>query len=88
MIDFLKQAFTAKEISRHTRPDGSIMHAEVRIGDSVIMMGEPTGEFRPMPGSIHLYVHDTDAAYKRALQAGATSLREPADQFYGTAALA
>ncbi len=46
-------------------------------------MGEPTGEFQPMPGSIHLYVHDTDAAYKRALQAGATSLREPADQFYG-----
>lgn len=63
--------------------DGTIMHAEVRIGDSVVMMGESGGEFTPMPASIHLYVEDTDATYKRALRAGATSLREPADQFYG-----
>lgn len=83
LIDFLKEAFDAKEIHRTTQADGSIMHAEVRIGDSVVMMGEATGEFKPMPGMIHLYVDDVDAAYRRAQRAGATSLREPTDQFYG-----
>jgi uncharacterized glyoxalase superfamily protein PhnB len=83
LLDFLKQAFDAQEIMRMPRPDGTIMHAEVRIGDSAIMMGEAMGEHKPMPGSIYLYVNDTDATYKRALQAGATSQMEPADQFYG-----
>jgi PhnB protein len=83
LIDFLKQAFDAQEIMRIPRPDGAIMHAEVRIGDSAVMMGEAMGEFQPMPGSIHLYVNDADATYQRALQAGATSIMEPADQFYG-----
>lgn len=59
------------------------MHAEVKIGDSVIMMGEPMGDFKPMPGSIYLYVKDTDATYRKAIQAGAVSIMEPADQFYG-----
>jgi PhnB protein len=59
------------------------MHAEVRIGDSVVMMGEPADESSLMPGMIHLYVDDVDTTYQRALQAGATSLREPEDQFYG-----
>jgi PhnB protein len=83
LIDFLKQAFDAKEIMRMPRPDGTIMHAEVRIGDSAVMMGDAWGEFKPMPGSIYLYVHDTDATYKRALQAGATAVMEPTNQFYG-----
>jgi len=84
LIDFLKQAFEATEtIPRMTRPDGTIMHAEIRIGDSAVMLGEPMGEFQPMPGSLYLYVSDTDATYRRALQAGATSTMEPADQFYG-----
>jgi len=84
LLDFLKQAFAAQELHRPMlRPDGTIMHAEVRVGDSVVMMGEPMGEHTPMPGSLYLYVPDVDAVYKRALQAGATSLTEPADQFYG-----
>ncbi|HEX9871403.1 MAG TPA: VOC family protein [Candidatus Tectomicrobia bacterium] len=83
LLDFLKHAFNAQEIMRMPQPDGTIMHAEVRIGDSAIMMGEAQGEHKPMPGSIYLYVNDTDATYKRALQAGATSQMEPADQFYG-----
>jgi len=83
LIDFLTSAFGAKEIERMSRPDGKIAHAEVKIGDSVIMMGDAGGQWKPMPGSVYLYVKDTDAAYKRALQAGATSLMEPADQFYG-----
>lgn len=83
LIDFLRQAFDAQEIHRMRRPDGTIMHAEVRIGDSIVMMGEPMGEFHAMPGGLHLYVNDADAVYKRALQAGAISMREPANQFYG-----
>jgi PhnB protein len=83
LLDFLKRAFDAQEVMRMPAPDGSIMHAEVRIGDSAIMMGEARGEYKPMPGSMYLYVEDADATYKRALQAGATSQMEPADQFYG-----
>ena len=83
LIDFLKQAFDAEERERFSRPDGTIMHAEVRIGDSIVMMGEPTGELKPMPASMHLYVDDSDATYTRALQAGATSTMEPAEEFYG-----
>ncbi|MDQ3950788.1 MAG: VOC family protein [Gemmatimonadota bacterium] len=83
LIDFLRQAFGATELTRAARPDGSVMHAEVAIGDSRVMMGEATASSPPMPGCVHLYVVDTDALYHLALQAGATSLREPADQFYG-----
>jgi PhnB protein len=83
LIDFLCQAFGATERMRTPRPDGSIMHAEVTIGDSRIMMGEPEGATPLMPACVHLYAVDTDALYHLALQAGATSLREPADQFYG-----
>jgi PhnB protein len=83
LLDFLKQAFEAQELHRMPRPDGTIMHAEVKIGDSLVMMGEPMGSSQPMFGSLYLYVHDVDAVYKRALQAGATSTSEPADQFYG-----
>jgi PhnB protein len=83
LIDFLKQAFEAKEIHCMTRPDGVIGHAEVRIGDSVVMMSEACGEWKPMPAMLYLYVEDVDAVYQRALEKGATSLREPMDQFYG-----
>jgi PhnB protein len=83
LIDFLKQVFDAEETERMRRPDGSIMHVEVRIGDSVVMLGDAAGDAAPMPGMLHIYLQDTDAAYRRALAAGATSLREPADQFYG-----
>jgi PhnB protein len=83
LLDFLQQAFGATELIRAPRPDGSIMHAEVSIGDSRVMMGEASMSSPPMPGCVHLYVVDTDALYHLALQAGATSLREPSDQFYG-----
>jgi PhnB protein len=83
LIEFLSQAFGATELMRAPRPDGSIMHAVVTIGDSPVMMGEPEGVTPPMPACVHLYAVDTDALYHLALQAGATSLREPADQFYG-----
>ena len=82
-IEFYKKAFGAVEVMRMPGPDGTIGHAEVRLGDSVVMLAEARGEWQPRPGALYLYVHDTDAAYQRALQAGATSLMEPADQFYG-----
>lgn len=65
------------------RPDGTVMHAEVKIGDSFVMMGEPTGEFGPMPSSIYLYVEDCDKVYERAVEAGAVSLMKPADMLTG-----
>lgn len=83
LIEFLKQAFEAREIRRTLHPEGSIMNAEVRIGDSVVMVSEARGEFKPMPSSIYLYVENTDATYKRALQSGGTSMMEPEDEFYG-----
>jgi len=83
LIDFLKQAFDATEMHRSTRPDGTIMHAQVRIGDSPIMMGEVWGEFPAKTASLYLYVEDCDALYKRALAAGAVSIMEPMDMFYG-----
>ena len=74
VIEFLKQAFGAKLSHEMKRPDGSIMHAEMRIGNSMLMLGEAPNEFGPMPTSIYLYVTDSDAAYERALQAGGISI--------------
>ena len=54
LIDFVKHAFGATEVERMARPDGTIGHAEVRIGDSIIMMGEATAQWKPMPGTIYL----------------------------------
>ena len=83
LIDFLKQAFDAKEIERMQRPDGTVQHAEVKIGDSIVMMGEPQGQCTARPGTLYVYVDDVDSTYRRAIDAGARSLTEPADMFYG-----
>ena len=83
LIDFLKQVFAAEELHRTALPDGTVMHAELRIGGAPLMMGEAGGEWQPLPGSIYIYVDDTDATYRRALAAGAVSVMEPADQFHG-----
>jgi PhnB protein len=83
LLDFVKQAFDAKEKERMAREDGSIAHAAARIGDSMIEMGEAVGEPRAMPWSLHLYVPDADKVYQQALAAGAASLYEPKDMDYG-----
>jgi len=80
LLTFLAEAFGAVERVRLPRADGSVMHAEVTIGDSIVMMGEPTPEMEPVPGAIFLRVDDADESYRRALAAGATSVMEPADQ--------
>ena len=83
MIAFLKEVFDAKEIAVYPRPDGTIGHAALRIGDSVVELADGGQEWPAMPCALQVYVPDTDAAYHRALKAGGSSLQEPADQFYG-----
>jgi len=79
----LKRAFGAREIAKYASLDGVVHHAEIRVGDSVVEMGEPQGKYPPMPTMFYVYVPDCDAVYRRALQAGATSIAEPVDQPYG-----
>jgi PhnB protein len=83
LIEFVKAAFGATEVECLRSADGSIRHAEVKIGDSIVMMGEAGAEWKPTPASLYVYVTNVDETYARALGAGAVSLREPANQFYG-----
>jgi PhnB protein len=84
LMDFMKNVFDAAEIARHLRPDGTVMHGVVKIGDSVIEFGEnPPDQFGARPTPLHVYVPDVDATYARALAAGATSIRGPEDHEYG-----
>jgi len=83
VINFLKRAFGAQEIARYASPDGVIHHAQIRVGDSVVEMGEAHGKYQPLKSMFYLYVPDCDAVYRRALAAGATSVAEPQDQPYG-----
>jgi len=83
VIEFLEKTFGAVVVERMSASDGRLMHAEVQVGDSILMLGEPSAPWQPMPCALYLYVGDCDAAYRRALEAGAVSVAEPADQFYG-----
>jgi uncharacterized glyoxalase superfamily protein PhnB len=83
LMDFLGEAFGAIEKERHLGPEGLIMHAEMKIGDSMVMLGDAHGDMPAMPGMLYLYVEDCDALYNNAIAAGATSLREPRSEFYG-----
>ena len=82
-IEFLKDVFGANEKEKMLFPDGTINHAEVTIGDSIIMMGKAAEAHPAQTTMLYIYVEDTDAAYKLALEKGAVSVMEPADQFYG-----
>ena len=83
LISFLKRAFGAQEVAKYSSPDGVVHHAVVRIGDSVLEMGEAHGEYETMPAMFYLYVPYMEAVYRQALAAGATKLQEPTDQPYG-----
>ena len=83
LIDFLRAAFSGEEVYRAEMPDGSIPHAQVRIGDSIIALAGGHGPYQPMPSSLHIYVPDADSVYARAIAAGAESIRPPTDQPYG-----
>ncbi len=83
-IDFLKKAFGAEpSFEPMMRPDGKVMHADLKIGDSHVMISEASDQHPPMQCMVHLYVPDVDAVYQRAVSAGGTSALEPTDQFYG-----
>jgi uncharacterized glyoxalase superfamily protein PhnB len=86
LIDFMKEAFEAEEVSREQSPEGMIHHAVVRIGDSMIEMGEAHGEAQPMPPALFMNVENLEKSYERALNAGATSMQPPTAQSYGRTA--
>lgn len=83
LIEFLKQAFNAEKIQLHTMPDGRVMNAALKIGDSMIMIGERTDDAETNPAMLYMYVEDCDALYESAMAAGGKSVMEPSDQFYG-----
>ncbi|MFE6058123.1 VOC family protein [Streptomyces sp. NPDC056431] len=83
LIDFLKRAFGAEELACLTGEDGSVQHAEVRIGDSVVMMFDARPEWPATPGFLRLYVDDADAVHRQAVAAGGTSVTEVTHLFFG-----
>ncbi|MFN2545672.1 MAG: VOC family protein [Actinomycetota bacterium] len=85
LLEFVKQAFGAQERMSMPTPDGKIGHAEVLIGDSVIMLADAStsDQSTPMPAMIHLYVDDVDKTFRQAIEAGASEVRALEDQFYG-----
>ena len=82
-IDWYKKVLGAKQRLRLDMPGGTVAHCELGFGDAVLMMGSPTPQVPPKKGSLAIYVKNCDATYTDALSAGARSLREPTDQFYG-----
>ena len=90
-IDFYKRAFGAEEVSRMNGPDGKVAHAEIRIGDSMIMLGDENPEWGMLSplstngtsGSLHIYVDDADATFERAVGAGAKVRNPLEDAFWG-----
>jgi PhnB protein len=82
-LGFLKAAFGGTEANCQRNPDNTVMHAEIKIGDSLVMLGQAGGPWKPRPAALYLWVDDVDATYARALQAGATSESEPEDKPYG-----
>ena len=90
-IDFYKRAFGANERSRMAGPDGMIAHAEIEIGDSVLMLSDPFPQATTRPpkelggtsSGLFVYVDDVDEAFRRAVDTGATSVSEPEDMFWG-----
>ena len=83
LLQFLKTAFGAQEKAISRDPAGAIFHGEVFIRDSCIMFSQASDRHPAMPCMVYAYVPDTDATYRSAIAAGATSIMEPSNQFYG-----
>lgn len=77
VIDFLREAFDAAQTRRYDMPDGSIVHAEVQIDDTVVMIADGGGDNPAFPVWLHVYVPDVDESYRRALDAGGVAVDEP-----------
>jgi PhnB protein len=82
-LEFLRSAFGAVETLCHRNEQGGVMHAEMRIGDSLIMLGQSSAQWKPLSGALYVWVEDVDATYARALAAGARSESAPEDKPYG-----
>lgn len=82
-IGFLQQAFDAEVVEQHQSDQGFVYHAKLRLGDSIVEMGEAHDQWQQMPSAIYMYVEDVDATYNQALSAGATSAKEPSNEPYG-----
>jgi PhnB protein len=83
LINFLKRAFGAEEVLKFVSPDGVVNHAQLRIGDAMVEMGEAHGKYETMPAMFYVYVPNVEAVYRQAVAAGAKSFQEPTDQPYG-----
>src|SRR5690349_1364746 len=84
-IKFTQDVFGATLLNKHLRDDGSIMHAEIMIGDSTIMFGQSNEQFGEAPAGLFIYVADADETYKKALENDAERVQEISDQSYGRA---
>ncbi len=82
-LAFLTSAFDATIVSCDRHTDGSVMHAEIRVGDSLVMLGQGNEQWKPLTAALYLWVPDVDATYARALAAGAASQMPPEDKPYG-----
>ena len=82
-MSFLRQAFGATGVSCQRNSDGTVMHAELKVGDSLVMLGQACGEWKALPAALYVWVPDVDAVYARALEAGAASQSAPEDKPYG-----
>ena len=82
-LAFLKTAFGGTEVLCHRNADKSVMHAEIKIGDSLVMLGQAGSQWKPLRAALYLWVDDVDATYARALASGGTSESEPEDKPYG-----
>lgn len=80
---FMREAFGAQTLHEMRSPDGTFWHGEYQIGNARLMVGQENENWKARPGTIYLYVPNTDETFKKAVAAGAKSLMEPADQFYG-----
>ena len=83
VIDFMVNGCGAEVAERFDGPEGRVIYAKIRLGNSFVELGDAHGPYQPMPTTIHCYLPDTDAAYQRAIAAGAKPLREPRDEAYG-----
>jgi PhnB protein len=79
-VDLMKQVFDARELRRYDMPDGTIMHAEIRIDDSVLMLGDASEKFPPVPLVLHVYVPNVDEVFEKAIGAGCEAVERPKER--------
>jgi uncharacterized glyoxalase superfamily protein PhnB len=79
-IDLMKEIFDAKELRRYDMPDGTIMHAEIQIDDSVIMLGDSSEKFPPVQFVMHVYVPNVDEIFDKAIKAGCELIEQPKER--------